>query len=476
MDLKKTNAHLTIFLALLFASIVSYAGMQKNQLVKAILLFDAEKYTEAEQVLKQLVQEKPDDLMINYYYGACRTENKHFGIEEINALLKGSSGEAPLKTNYYLGVQYHAQNQWEEALKYYTRYKSKTKPEEQNRVYLSEKIQQCYNKTNPFVSETAETEIPEEDILPTPVPREEEIEEYRSVLSQDSVTDTIINIDQTDSLALKNTDSVKTEKTVVPHIPTKVAPKPEPINFEINGEITYIDTTNFKTKDGLKFYLQGKQKQNELNKRLKDVDTLRKKYASTTSYNEKQTIGEQILAAENGNYTLQTETQQLLARAKQAEIDFWDSVSYNEKQTLLKELDDYSKSLQQNIVVDEPGIDTSVLINPEIILVTPDITTAIEESTEDELVYKIQLGAYSRGLPSYVKNLFKKLSYIRKIENYTDEKGIVVYTTGNLTNYEDALKMQNQVRREGVEDAFVVPYFNGKRITLKEAKEIEAER
>ena len=82
------------------------------------------------------------------------------------------------------------------------------------------------------------------------------------------------------------------------------------------------------------------------------------------------------------------------------------------------------------------------------------------------------MGAYRRGLPPYVKRLFDKLSYIRKIENYTDEKGIVVYTTGNLTNYDDALKMQEQVRREGVEDAYVVPYFNGKRITLSEAKEI----
>ena len=54
------------------------------------------------------------------------------------------------------------------------------------------------------------------------------------------------------------------------------------------------------------------------------------------------------------------------------------------------------------------------------------------------------------------------------------DKGVVVYTTGNLSTYEDAVKMQNQVRQEGVEDAFVVPYFNGKRITLKEAKEIEA--
>ena len=93
----------------------------------------------------------------------------------------------------------------------------------------------------------------------------------------------------------------------------------------------------------------------------------------------------------------------------------------------------------------------------------------------DELIYKIQIGAYSKGLPAYVERLFKKLSVIRKIDHYTDENGVTVYTTGNLTNLDDALKLQEQVRQEGVEDAFVVPYFNGKRITLKQAKEIAKE-
>jgi hypothetical protein len=109
---------------------------------------------------------------------------------------------------------------------------------------------------------------------------------------------------------------------------------------------------------------------------------------------------------------------------------------------------------------------------PSIVPVNRTTSSETDDTTEDELIYKIQLGAYSRGLPAYVKRLFDKLSYIRKIENYTDENGIVVYTTGNLTNYDDAVKMQEQVRREGIEDAYVVPYFNGKRITLNEAKEI----
>jgi hypothetical protein len=69
--------------------------------------------------------------------------------------------------------------------------------------------------------------------------------------------------------------------------------------------------------------------------------------------------------------------------------------------------------------------------------------------------------------------LYKKLSLIRKIDNYTDEKGVIVYTTGNLTNLDDAVKLQKQVRQEGIQDAFVIAFYNGKRITLEQAKEIE---
>ena len=75
-------------------------------------------------------------------------------------------------------------------------------------------------------------------------------------------------------------------------------------------------------------------------------------------------------------------------------------------------------------------------------------------------------------MPSYKKRLFDKLSLIRKIEKYTDDKGVVVYTTGNLTNYEDAEKMKNQVKQEGIKDARIVPYLKGKRITLEQAKEL----
>jgi hypothetical protein len=75
-----------------------------------------------------------------------------------------------------------------------------------------------------------------------------------------------------------------------------------------------------------------------------------------------------------------------------------------------------------------------------------------------------------------MKPVFSKISVIRKVENYTDDKGVVVYTTGNLTNYDDAVLMQNQIRQEGIKDPIIAVYLNGKRITLEQAKELEKEK
>ena len=100
------------------------------------------------------------------------------------------------------------------------------------------------------------------------------------------------------------------------------------------------------------------------------------------------------------------------------------------------------------------------------------VKTVQEEPEVNKIVYRIQIGSFSKGLPEYIDRLYKKLAVLRRIDHYTDEKGITVYTIGEVSNLDDALKLQAQIRQEGVKDAFVVAYNNGKRITLKEAREL----
>ncbi|WP_321996754.1 hypothetical protein [Draconibacterium orientale] len=482
MIFRKVLALLTIFSIFLFASDSVFGASQESSLSQAIRLYDEGNFSDAEVILKKLLNEKPDHLMVNYYYGACRTENGHYGTNEIIYLLNGSLGEAPVKTNYYIAVQYHAKNRFVEALNYYTLFRNKADDATVQELGIAEKMQLCRDKINPFeqteeveeVTETAAT-----DVMPAAVPRETEPESFNPVIGE-----TVIAAEISDSTEIfAATDSVLPDSTIAdssipePEIieePTDAELIPEPINFVVNAEITYPDTTFFKTKKGLKLYTEGTAKQEELEQTISNTDELRKQYGSTTSYTERQTLGKQILAKETSIFQLRAATEELLLKSQQEENAYWQSASFEEIQEFRKQADAYLVAYNSQLMPKKP--DSIILVAPSIAPVNRTTTSETDDTTEDELIYKIQLGAYSRGLPAYVKRLFDKLSYIRKIENYTDEKGIVVYTTGNLTNYNDAVKMQEQVRREGVEDAYVVPYFNGKRITLSEAKEIENDK
>lgn len=460
----------------MFASNSVFAGNQENPLSQAIRLYDKGNFSDAEVILKKLLDEKPDHLMVNYYYGACRTENGHYGTNEIIYLLNGSLGEAPLKTDYYIGVQYHAKNRFNEALKYYTLFKDKTDDATAQEVELAEKMQQCREKINPFKQNEEAVEVTDTtDVMPAAIPRESAPESFNPIIGETGIvsetSDSTEIFAANDSVLIDSTivDSIMPQPKIVEEpIETKVLS--EPINFVVNAEITYPDTTFFKTKKGLKLYTEGTAKQEELEQTISNTDDLRKQYGSTTSYTERQTLGKQILDRETTIFRLRAAAEELLLKSQQEENSYWQDASYEEIEIFKKQADEYLATYNSQSIPEKP--DSIILVAPPIAPVNRTTTSETNDTTEDELIYKIQLGAYSQGLPAYVKRLFDKLSYIRKIENYTDENSIVVYTTGNLTNYDDAVKMQEQVRQEGVEDAYVVPYFNGKRITLSEAKEI----
>jgi len=458
MEPRKINILLTTAFILLFAAFPLLVEAQKNPLVEAIQRFDEGKYSEAESLLSPLIIENPENLMINYYYGASRTENGHYGANEINCLLKGSTGESPLKTDYYLGIQYQAMQEWDKALISYEKYKKTADQIESESLGLSEKIQQCKDHFSPF-------EVEAEDVAPAPIAREEQAAQKSDSTTYSEETNSILSdtLISEEFEPAENTTSDKTPKNAV-------------INFDINSEMTYLDTSNFQTTEGLQEYLKWKKLNHKLDSLTKKLDDWRKKYAESNTTASKNALGEKIVEAEANLFPLQRDTRESLQATRQSETDYWNAQPEQKRNEFKSQLKELAASTNQPAPVLPEIPDTALIISTEIFpdIVQPKPVAATDQ--KDELIYKIQIGAYSRGLPTYIKKQFNKLSLIRKIDQYTDEKGVVVYTTGNLTRYEDAQKMQTQVRREGIEDAFVVPYFNGKRITLNEAKKLEAEQ
>ncbi len=422
-------------------------------------LFDSKRYAEAEPLFKSLISEKPESLGLYYYYGACRTENQNFSEYDLIQLLNADPSESPMKINYYLGLQYQAQENWEQALKHFNKYRTNSTPKKQEELDIAAKIQQCYNRENPY--KNLLKQVTENSLT------QNKIQSYLS----DSTKIEIDTAFYSDSVNFSSGKVIQEQSG--PNLKTQ---KGNPIEFTVDSRITYYNTNHFQTEEGQELYEESQLKQQRLDSIITKTDELREQYLAANNNTSKNSLGEKIVTLETELYPLKQEITNLILKAQNKELEFWNNASDDEIDEFVKKTES-EKNEQETMAPEIPEESTkadSALINPEIFLSEENNDILLEEPEQkDELIYRIQIGAYSKGLPAYIDKLFKKLSVLRKIDNYTDENGVVVYTTGKLTNLDDAMKMQKQVRQEGAEDAYVVPYFNGKRITLEEAKKIE---
>ncbi len=453
----KNNSILILFFLFTFAPLLGISQTSEgNILTKAIKLLDNGNFVEAELLFKKVLDEKPADFMVNYFYGACRTENNHFTNSDLDCLILANQEVSPININYYFGIQYHARSNWERALKFYNKYKSTASLSESDKQKILEKIQQCYDKINhyeEFVVNKRDENITTAAITNIPT---------------NKIDSTETKLEYQDSV-IENEILLVTDSTTIPEPEIEsIIQKDKSINFTVNSEITYLCTSHFKTDDGKAFFMKGDSLQKELDFNLTKTDELRENYSSAKTREEKNSIGQEILTNENEMYQLKSDATQFLVQAKNIETKYWENATNEE----IEKFNNVLNQIPEENKIEKVEIDTTTFIDPNILLGNKENTSSQNELDDKDIIYKIQIGAYRRGLPNYVKRLFDKLSLIRKIENYTDEKGVVVYTTGNLTKYEDAVIMQNQVRQEGIKDAYVVPYFKGKRITLKQAKEL----
>ncbi len=86
------------------------------------------------------------------------------------------------------------------------------------------------------------------------------------------------------------------------------------------------------------------------------------------------------------------------------------------------------------------------------------------------LVYTVQVGVYSKPI------LANQLFNIQPLYFERTPNGLYRYTSGVFDNLEMATTAKTSIVDIGVKDAFVTTYFNGSRIPVEQAKQLEAEK
>ncbi|HAH23354.1 MAG TPA: hypothetical protein DCL77_06310, partial [Prolixibacteraceae bacterium] len=278
-----------------------------------------------------------------------------------------------------------------------------------------------------------------------------------------------------DTILTGQSAAEKTAPTQNEHF--SVSPELEkiPINFRINSTITYYSFKHFKYDQSKKLFFQAWLKENELQKLSEKTDSLRKSY-SLAPDSQKEAIATQIINSEKQIIALNDEIPDMYQKAREEEDRYWLAASPEDINKFQEKIKLYNDSLWQ--IADKQGKQEA--LQSEI----PDTITLYKPAPKAEekkavvpggIIYKIQIGAFKGKIPEASNKLIKKISVIRKVENYVDDKGLKVYTTGNLRSYSDAERMLSQVKQEGIKNAVINAYQSGKKITVVEAKKLNSE-
>jgi len=449
--LYKKHIQINAFLIIIVLGLISFSSYAKGN-DDAIQLFKQKKYQTALPKFNTLRQSNPDDPALCYFSGVCLTETNQFSYETIKLLLKATSSNQPNDVYFFLGKNYHALNDFKTARSYYILYNQNAAKKEIKAFDTNTKIDLCDRKINPF-PHFQETQV-----------------------SNQSLSNKQGNVNQPEDISLmnsNNSDSAHIDETPL-EIPGSL--NEALINFILTSEIYYSRFYQFRTYKGKLNFIKGWDCADTLRHLIYETDSLRNEYGKTFSTEIKAQVSAKVIDLENQILKKKLLSDESYIKANESELSFWKQAKEEEKWKLIAQNDSIRKAEELKKIIEN----TPLIIEDTILLHVSDSIVAdttifhpvvpLPESVEtSQIIFKIQIGAFNGELPESSKKLFKKISALRKIDEYTDDRNYTVYTIGELTNIKDAIKLQDQIRQESVKDAFVIAIKDGKRIPLNEA-------
>ncbi len=421
---------------LLFSAIPLFGGnyllAQNDPEVVAKQHFEKGEYKQALSGFRDLVRLYPSDEELNYYLGASLSETKTFTRETFESL--EIAKQKFLKSFFYLGEYYHAHTDWDDALRNYREFLMEARKKEIKETKVEELMNQCRKQVNPFPPVNQET--PDKH-------------------NKQQIADTSKDILQ----VLRETE-----------IPEGLMDSI--IHFQVNAQIIYLKIDQFKNESSREAFAKGLLIERDLQKKLKRLSALRETYENQLGTAKDSTV-QKILKLEQETYQMDKVARSAYIEADNKESAYWDKAGAKEINDFISMTNHMQDSIQ---AAEEERIrekaELPVVVSDTTAMKTMEAGAVPPTEPVDKVVYKIQIGAFSKTPPAWIQRIYKRLAVIRRIDQHTDENGVTVYTVGELSSFSDAEQMQKQIRTEGVKDAFISAYKNNKRISLNEAKKI----
>ena len=449
------------FILFIVFQLLPFTGKSQGNEETAAKLFKSKQFEAALPYYSELHTLYPNDSVIDYYLGVCRTEANLYGLDTKSLLLKASGKKVPVDVFFYLGKNYQSLNNFDSAHWYYSKFKEDASRKEIKSSGVDDLIVFCNKQENPF-----------EGFVVQPARATITLPDSTSTIDKDTVNNIDTAITSTDQSV---PDSI-TEKESMPDIPPGLADTL--IDFFPSSDIHYLKFFQFRTADGRRYFIYGWNNQQKLDSLNSSTDSLRNVYAGTSLPDVRDQLSKKVLGAEKEMLKLKSESDVCFLNASKPEIKYWEQAPVYEKLHLQDENDSIRTSyLQKNRekLPVEPEPDSLISMSDSLVA---DTTVNIPEPppvagyNTGKIIFKVQIGGYKAELPESAKKLYKKISVLRKIDKYTDERNYTIYTIGELTNIKDAVKLQDQIRQESVKDAFIIAFKDGKRIPLDEALEL----
>lgn len=107
---------------------------------------------------------------------------------------------------------------------------------------------------------------------------------------------------------------------------------------------------------------------------------------------------------------------------------------------------------------------------PPVTVVSGD-SKPVQDVSDDDIRFRVQVGAYSSEIPLDVKVKLEKFTKYG-IKYSKDYRGYTICTVGNFDSYSKVSKLKMELREAGLGDAFTVAYSGNDKITIQQALEI----